>query len=238
MADEIKIGGYTKKEFGSARLCGNCANWNSADINIYGEATCPKRFSGSKITFSDRAVCGKYDPIRRDNEINNRFDQILRKMNSSKTSTVNDIGGCFITTVIVNILGMADDCIEIETLRNFRNDVMQKDEAYLSLLAQYDIVGPKIAVAIFESEKSKEIASAAFVKFIVPVSNYIQNGDFALATELYTQMVKYYQNAFGIEDVLLEDEVLEYEKTTEANQMGHGYQRVRKEKKKKTKESL
>lgn len=40
---------------------------------------------------------------------------------------------------------MPDNNIYLETMRNFRENVLQKDEKYKSLLVQYDIIGPKIA---------------------------------------------------------------------------------------------
>ena len=52
---------------------------------------------------------------------------------------------CYITTLVCNRLGKEDNCEELETLRKFRNDVLQEDEKYASILFEYDTVGPQIA---------------------------------------------------------------------------------------------
>lgn len=52
--------------------------------------------------------------------------------------------GCFITTVIVNRMGYPDDCTVLNELREFRDSVMasSKNDHWLGLLRQYDVVGP------------------------------------------------------------------------------------------------
>ena len=57
----------------------------------------------------------------------------------------NPGGGCYITTMICDVLGKEDTCEALEVLRSFRNDVLQKDEKYAPILYEYDVVGPKIA---------------------------------------------------------------------------------------------
>ncbi len=224
----MEINGYTLKDFSKSSLCGKCSRWNSDDIDRYGKATCPKRFKNYRISATDSELCGSYDALRKDREIEDRFNKIHDAMK----------GGCFITTAIVDVLGMDDDCVEMQTLRNFRNTVMQSDEAYIKLLAEYDIVGPKIALALRENEKSKEIAFAAFTKFIKPVVSHVQNGEIEAAINLYANMVRYFKEAFGIQAGLTSGEILEYKQSTVAQEMGHGYQRKRKEKNQKNKESL
>ena len=67
-------------------------------------------------------------------------------------------GGCFITTVLCNILDLPDNHETLNTLRSFRDNVLKKDKSYKEILMIYDGIGPMVAEAIINDEKKHEKA--------------------------------------------------------------------------------
>lgn len=97
---------------------------------------------------------------------------------------------CFITTALVHILKMDDKCIELETLRAFRHNYMQKRPECADMLKQYDTVGPIIAKVLYSLPKDVQYneASHIFKVYIKGSVNYIAKGKYEEAVELYSMM--------------------------------------------------
>lgn len=111
--------------------------------------------------------------------------------------------GCYITTIICDVLGFADNCMVLDKLRYFRNNVMQKDSKYNSILLEYDTVGPKIAYFIQEEYKKnddKEIWIQFYNFYLQPTANYIAEGNFDYAVGRYQEMVMALKDYFGFSD--------------------------------------
>ena len=62
--------------------------------------------------------------------------------------------GCYLTTIICNKLGYSDDCFVLNTLRSFRDNVMQKNIEYKDMLMEYDTLGPVIAQNIANDKEN------------------------------------------------------------------------------------
>jgi hypothetical protein len=73
-------------------------------------------------------------------------------------------GGCFITTVTCDILGKADHDPVMDSLRSFRDGVLQKAEEYDSVLKLYDKVGPVISFKLFHDKDRDEKAAKLYSK--------------------------------------------------------------------------
>lgn len=99
-------------------------------------------------------------------------------------------GPCFITTAIVHILGMGDTCEELQTLRVFRKNILQKDDKYRDLLLRYDAVGPVLARALACDEDRVQIAIDLFQIYIKGCVRYLKAGRVDDAIVLYTEMVE------------------------------------------------
>lgn len=119
-----------------------------------------------------------------------------------------DQTGCFITTIICDILGYDDNCDVLNNLRNFRNNIMQKDITYRPLLLEYDIIGPKIANNIkieYETNKDKSLWQKIYDIYLVPTSNLIKEAHNNKAVCKYREMVnilkEYYSLKLEMEDI-------------------------------------
>lgn len=111
--------------------------------------------------------------------------------------------GCYITTIICDVLGYADDCMVLDKLRFFRNNVMQKDSKYASILLEYDTIGPDIAYFIrkeYEESSDREIWIQFYNFYLQPTANYIADGQFDNAVNRYKEMVTSLKDYFGLKD--------------------------------------
>jgi hypothetical protein len=94
-------------------------------------------------------------------------------------------GGCFITEACAESLGLADDCYELTTLRNFRDTYMSTNAE--SLIDEYYDTAPKVVAFIKRQGKSKSklIFTELYENYVLPSVKAIETGDFKKALELY-----------------------------------------------------
>ena len=53
--------------------------------------------------------------------------------NCSHQKPVNATSGCYITTIVCDVLGLDDDCSLLNNLRSFRDNILQKDAKFTPL---------------------------------------------------------------------------------------------------------
>ena len=84
-----------------------------------------------------------------------------------------DRSGCYLTTIVCSVLKQNDDNETLNTLRYFRDDVLQNNDNYYDILKAYDIVGPVLSYKI-SNDKDKEIMSNfLYNKFLMPIAKQI-----------------------------------------------------------------
>ena len=157
--------------------CAICTYLDINDCNSDGKYWCDKNLERHYPT---DPKCSKFCKAygRSDSAVKN----ILDNSNSNYGS------GCYLTTMLCSILNLNDDNLYLKTIRNFRKNILQKDDKYKSLLVEYDIIGPKIAEALSNDPLKKTIATRFFNKYIVDIFYYIINNDIDKAIELYVEM--------------------------------------------------
>lgn len=100
-----------------------------------------------------------------------------------------DGGGCYLTTIVCNILGYADNGEILSTLRAFRDNVMSNDSSYNNILSEYDNLGPKLANCIEADQFRLQIAQQMKEEYIVPVCQMLVQKNYNKAVERYKEMV-------------------------------------------------
>ncbi len=106
-------------------------------------------------------------------------------------------GGCFLTTVVCEILGKDDDCDELQTLRHLRDFYVLKKPDGMAIFANYRYVSKDIIDYILNSENKLEIAKEIFKK-IVFITQFVKEENYFVAFELYEQMVYGLRIKFGL----------------------------------------
>lgn len=131
----------------------------------------------------------------------------------------NYTSSCYITTVMCNLLGYDDNCDILNTLRNFRNNILQKDEKYSDILYEYDTVGPEIAKSLndeFKDSKDMSFINKILNSYIAPVVSFIKDGNNEQAIRRYTHLTKALESYYGIDYNELKDNNYDFTKG------GHG----------------
>lgn len=135
-------------------------------------------------------------------------DKNYRKRGSSSSSN------CYITTILCHRLGLDDDCDQLQTLRKFRKNVLQKNDQYKDILFEYDTVGPLIAKGL--EKEDMLIIRGLQLSYIEPVVNFIKEGANEKAIERYKEMTKLLKAFYQIEK---EEEIPQ---DYDISQGGHG----------------
>jgi hypothetical protein len=126
--------------------------------------------------------------------------------------------GCYITTIVVNILGMADNCEELMVLRVFRKNYMQRNPQCKDLLVKYDALGPVIARVLSCLPNREEVAKNLYDVYIKGAVKYIKSGKYDDAIKLYSEMMNNLIS-LHINGYLIPDKVYE---TYDMDKAGHG----------------
>lgn len=158
----------------------------------------------------ERADCGKYY-CERKGEWHYATDprcysfcEAYRRSTSARenmydNSKSSSSSGCYITTIMCSILEMPNDNYYLQTLRNFRDNVLKKDAKNFPLLIQYDKIGPIIASYLEKDENNKAIAKALFTNYIERTVSAIEEEKINTAINIYIAMTMSLAERYQIE---------------------------------------
>lgn len=137
--------------------------------------------------------------------------------------------GCYITTIVVNRLGMSDDCDELNTMRKLRSQ-MQKHGEYKRDLFEYDTVGRALSgivdkLPIEEVEFINDNYIKGCVKYTKKADEFRKLGKDTLA-DLYFQkaIIQYRMMTYDLKNKYIVNTVLDESlfENYDINSGGHG----------------
>jgi nitrate reductase alpha subunit len=105
---------------------------------------------------------------------------------------------CFLTTACVNHYGLADDCVQLQTLRNYRDAYLMQTPAGKALVQEYYRVSPQIIVEIKEAKHQNEDYAFIYDQITEGVKQISQEANEA-ARITYTNMVKKLARKYDLE---------------------------------------
>ena len=94
-------------------------------------------------------------------------------------------GGCFITTAAVSHMHLSDDCEELTLLRKYRDQLIKEDPEFKEIVLEYYKVAPQIVAEINKDENKDQILDNIYNELVVPVTNYLKDGQIDKAKEHY-----------------------------------------------------
>lgn len=111
-----------------SKCCASCTYLDPCTADSYGKYYCERK---RDRYYGDDPSCGSYCEAysRSSSAIDNMIDNSRTHRNS----------GCYITTIMCNILGFDNNNYYLNTLRKFRNDYLQKNKKYLPILVNYEL---------------------------------------------------------------------------------------------------
>ncbi len=92
---------------------------------------------------------------------------------------------CFITTACTATLGKPDNCEELTTLRQFRDEVLKKDDAGKQLVAEYYHIAPGIVQAINQRPDRFDVYTNIYREMLAPTLQCISIHDHVNAIRIY-----------------------------------------------------
>jgi hypothetical protein len=105
-------------------------------------------------------------------------------------------GGCFITTAVCQSMGKADDCYELELLRNYRDTYLRVQCDGESLISEYYEVAPKICTKIDTLPDNTTIYSSIYRQYILPCVKLIEKQEYDECKNTYSIMVNTLKQAY------------------------------------------
>lgn len=100
---------------------------------------------------------------------------------------IKDDGGCYLTTVAVSYKGLPDNCYELTTLRNFRDNYLKKTENGTKEIQHYYSTAPLIIDKINKSPLKTTILEDIYNNLIYPCVELIESNKFQEAHQKYKQ---------------------------------------------------
>jgi hypothetical protein len=98
-------------------------------------------------------------------------------------------GGCYLTTACVSARGLPDNCTELETLRQFRDQILMPTEYGRRAVATYYELAPAIVHSIERREDAKAVWEAVYLEIAEAVS-LIRGGKYGHAFERYQRLAR------------------------------------------------
>lgn len=96
--------------------------------------------------------------------------------------------GCFLTTACCEVLGLPDDCFELETLRRYRDLVLAASPQGREDVALYYRLAPAMLAALPEAERRDQLLSL-YLRFILPCALAARFGLNRFAHHRYARMM-------------------------------------------------
>ncbi len=96
-------------------------------------------------------------------------------------------GGCYLTSACVEAKGLPDDCEELMTLRDFRDNWLKKQPGGMEEVAEYYEVAPRIMERINRRMDAKRIWTDLYDSLVMPCVEMIHSGELEKARVLYKE---------------------------------------------------
>ena len=113
-----------------------------------------------------------------------QFPQVCRSYYTYTTGGGKG-GGCYITTACVEVMGLDDDCDELQTLRKFRDEMVESNFDNAGKMAAYYDEAPRIVAALNQRPDRKAFYTHVFYEYIRPAVEAIKDNNQELALGIY-----------------------------------------------------
>ncbi|SHH23804.1 CFI-box-CTERM domain-containing protein [Clostridium grantii] len=118
---------------------------------------------------------------------------------TSSNSTSRSSGSlCFITTAVCEYFNKSDDCYELTTLRQFRDEWLCYQPEGKKLITEYYDIAPMIVNKLQELSVKDVIYNELWNNYISSCIRHIENNEYQRCKELYISMVSYLKKMFSI----------------------------------------
>ena len=175
-------------------LCGNCTDIYEGNVSIVLPlSTAPLLRDGASveiiIKLGGKEECSlKFETKQLHDALawaEEKRDELAKDRDNDKCAAPDE---CFITSACCDVLGLADDCFELRSLRAYRDDVLAKEPEGAEAIALYYDLAPVILRAMPYARRN-EILSVIYLRYVLPAALLARIGLSGLARRLYTTMM-------------------------------------------------
>ena len=106
---------------------------------------------------------------------------------SSSSSSGSNKGGCYLTTACTMVMGLSDDCFELQVLRRFRDKTLLPIVEGKRAVREYYSVAPEIVEAVSQSECPSIVWNFTYGEILKAVRLVLQ-GSFKEAFDHYREL--------------------------------------------------
>ena len=177
-------------------ICKECMEYLNG---VYTRVSCNDCSKTFEITNSEyEFIRGKnYDLPKRCKECRKKakntftsYNSMGSRANNSTNKSNNNREFCFITTAACEFFNKEDNCYELTTFREFRDNWLANEEDGLDLIREYYEIAPAIVQAIDSNENREELYKSIWNNCLIPCLHFIEEGKFKECKELYIEMVE------------------------------------------------
>ena len=118
------------------------------------------------------------------------------KNNAAGVTLKTSSSGCFITTAVCGTFNKPDDCYELTSFRNFRDNWLVNQPDGASLVQEYYRIAPGIVERINALADAKNIYMSIWQEYLKPCLTCIEDGNMQKCKEIYVDMVRNLQKKF------------------------------------------
>lgn len=97
-----------------------------------------------------------------------------------------DDGGCFITTAVCEVMGYADNCHALSTLRQFRDTWLTDNHP--DEISTYYTTAPSIVEKLGKMVDKEALYGMFYTKYLLPAVRFIEHGEYEAAYETYKRL--------------------------------------------------
>ena len=115
--------------------------------------------------------------------------------NWQRCGNIAGTGGCFLTTACVHYAGLADDCKELNGMRNFRDSYLLSLSNGQAMYDEYYRLAPAIVEAIERSVERTSILTDILTR-VRQCVHFADKGNNEMALVVYTSMFNELKNKF------------------------------------------
>ncbi len=156
------------------------ASWLDEGWNNYSDSWMDKGWNNYSDSWMDKGW-NNYSNSWMDKGWNNSSGS----WSDSGWSNSSSGGGCYITTAAVEYLGLADDCDELNTLRMYRDKLVEEDPNFRKIVLEYYKTAPQIVEKISNSPNKNEILDSIYNNMVLPVLDLLKKGKIQEAKDYY-----------------------------------------------------
>ena len=103
---------------------------------------------------------------------------------------------CYITTAVCEEKNKPDDCYELTTLREYRDNYLMNTVEGRALVEEYYEIAPGLVMIMDMQNNKEQIYGEIYDNYLLPCIRYIEAGCKEECSKLYQKMVKTLQNQY------------------------------------------